>query len=121
MKRRRRRLSMPRFLWAIWLLLNDSLAPGSVVFGLVLSFVLVWAAAPLRPLRAFPKKPWTSAKLICHVAADIAASNVAVARLICSGRHASPKPGFVKIPLTLRDPHGLAALDRKSTRLNSSH
>src|SRR3546814_11639671 len=25
-------------------------------------------------------------------------------------RHASPKPGFVKIPLTLRDPHGLAAL-----------
>src|SRR3546814_18958659 len=106
MKRRRRRLSMPRFLWAIWLLLSDSLSPGSAVFGLALSFVLVWAAAPLRPLRAFPKKPWTSAKLICHVAADIAASNVAVARLICSGRHASPKPGFAKIPLKIGNAYG---------------
>src|SRR3546814_20736016 len=83
MKLSLRPLSMSRFRVALWVLLSDSLSPGRALFGLALSFVLVGAAAPRRPLRAFPKKPWTSAKLICHVAADIAASNVAVARLIC--------------------------------------
>lgn len=101
---------MPLFIWILWLLLDDSLTPGSVVLGLIVSIVLVRAAAPLRPLRAFPKHPLTTLKLLARVISDVTVSNIAVARLIWLGKHAPPTPGFVKIPLTLRDPHGLAAL-----------
>src|SRR3546814_3196916 len=87
--------------------------------------------------------------LIWHVAVDITKSNIAVARIIWLGKHADATPGFLKIPLRIRDPHGLAALacivtytpgtersdyseaeqlltlhvmeERKSKRLNSSH
>src|SRR3546814_15389404 len=37
-------------------------------------------------------------------------SNIAVARIIWLGKHADATPGFLKIPLRIRDPHGLAAL-----------
>src|SRR3546814_14749208 len=48
--------------------------------------------------------------LIWHVAFDITKSNIAVARIIWLGKHADATPGFLKIPLRIRDPHGLAAL-----------
>lgn len=101
---------MPLFIWILWLLLDDSLTPGSAVLGLIVAIVLVRAAAPLRPLRAFPKHPLTTLKLLARVISDVTVSNITVARLIWLGKHAPPTPGFVKIPLTLRDPHGLAAL-----------
>ena len=110
MKKRRFQLWMPLFLWAMWLLLNDSLSAGNIVLGLVIALVLTWAATPLRPLRAFPRHPWTACRLIAHVAIDVVASNFAVARLILSGRSKVPRRSFVRIPLDLRDPHGLAAL-----------
>lgn len=104
------RLAMPLFIWIVWLLLDDSLTPGSIVLGLIVSIVLVRAAAPLRPLHAFPKHPLITLKLLYRVISDVAVSNIAVARHIWLGRRAPPAPGFVDIPLTLRDPHGLAAL-----------
>jgi len=110
MKRFLYRLVLPAFLWGMWLLLDGAPTPGQILVGLALACALAWAAAPLRPLRAFPKRPWVAARLAGVVLADIAASNLAVARLIWLGRRARATPGFVKIPLTLRDPHGLAAL-----------
>lgn len=110
MKKHLYRLAMPLFIWIVWLLLDDSLTPGSAVLGLIVSVVLVRAAAPLRPLRAFPKHPLTTLRLLCRVVGDMAVSGIAVARFVWLGRRAPPAPGFVDIPLTLRDPHGLAAL-----------
>jgi multicomponent K+:H+ antiporter subunit E len=110
MKRFGYRLLMPLFLWLMWLLLNGSGSAGQMALGLALSIALTCAAAPLRPLRAFPKRPLTMAKLFCIVSGDILRSNLAVARIIWLGPRAKATPGFVQIPLTLRDPHGLAAL-----------
>lgn len=103
-------LPMPVFLVALWLLLNDTVSPGHIVLGIALSLLLIWAGSALRPLRARPKRPLTALKLMCNVAADIIRSNIAVGRLIWLGRRAAMTPGFVKIPIELTDPHGLAAL-----------
>ncbi|RTZ47636.1 Na+/H+ antiporter subunit E [Candidimonas sp. SYP-B2681] len=110
MRRSANWLFLPAMLLVLWLLLNDTLSVGQVVLGSILALLLGWAAMALRPLQAYPKHPLVIIKLICHVALDITLSNVAVARIIWLGRHSQATPGFIKIPLRIRDPHGLAAL-----------
>lgn len=102
-------LIMPALLLAIWLLLNETIAADQIVLGAILALLLSWAAMALRPLRSRPKRPWVLLRLLWHVIIDITKSNIAVARLIWLGPH-SHTPGFIRIPIALRDPHGLAAL-----------
>lgn len=102
-------LVLPCILLAVWLLLNRSFAPEQIVLGAILALLLAWAAMPLRPLRSTPKHPWKLITLMARVIADIVRSNIQVARLIWLGPK-SHTPGFMRIPLTLRDPHGLALL-----------
>ncbi|MFA5488093.1 MAG: Na+/H+ antiporter subunit E [Candidimonas sp.] len=104
------KLLLPACLLVIWLMLNDSMSAGQILLGAVLAVLLSWAATTLRPLRAHPKHPWTILKLIWHVAIDITRSNIAVARIVWLGSKANATPGFIKIPLRLKDPHALAAL-----------
>lgn len=103
------RLLLPLLLLALWLLLNDSLSPGQIILGAILSLLLGWAAVALRPVYSRPKRLVVLATLVGHVVIDIVRSNINVARLIWQG-HASHTPGFIKIPIHLQDPHGLAAL-----------
>jgi len=102
-------LMLPGLLLVIWLLLNRSLASSHVVLGAVLALGLAWLAMALRPLRAKPKRPWLLLGLFGRVVVDIVRSNLQVARLVWRGPQ-SHTPGFMKIPLALRDPHGLALL-----------
>lgn len=110
MRRYLNRLILPLLLLALWLLLNDTLSPGQLALGATLAILLGWAATRLRPLQAYPKKPLVAARLIGHVAKDIARSNIAVAFIIWKGDKADRNSGFLKVPLRIRDPHGLAAL-----------
>ncbi len=110
MKRYLNLLILPAALLAVWLLLNDSLSPGQIVLGAILAALLAWAASALRPLRSSPKHLPTVLRLCAHVAIDITKSNIAVARIIWLGARANASPGFIKIPLRIRDAHGLAAL-----------
>lgn len=112
MKRLLDPLVLPALLLALWLLLNDSLSAGQIALGLLLAILLTaaLAASQLRPLRASPRHPLIALKLIGQVAWDIAKSNIAVARIIWQGKRSDATPGFIQIPLRLRDPHGLAAL-----------
>jgi len=105
-------LPLPCLLLALWLLLNDSLSAGQITLGVLLALTLTGAlaASQLRPLRAHPRRLLLAVRLLAHVAWDIAVSNVAVACIIWKGRKADITPGFIRIPLRLRDPHGLAAL-----------
>jgi len=102
-------LILPCILLLVWLLLNRSLASSHVVLGAALALGLAWLAMSLRPLRARPKRPWLLLALFARVAVDIVRSNIAVAQLVWRGPQ-SHTPGFMQIPLTLRDPHGLALL-----------
>ena len=109
MKRLISSLALPAMLTLLWLVLNNTVEPSQILLGAVLSVALVRAGAALRPLHSHLRKPWKIARLLCVVALDVARSNLAVGRLIWS-RRAQPTPGFIRIPLDLRNPHGLAFL-----------
>lgn len=102
-------LLLPCLLLFFWLMLNRSLSPGHIAFGLILSLLLAWAAMALRPVRSRPKRPLTIMKLAFDVLVDIIRSNIDVAVLIWRGPD-SHIPRFLKIPIALRDPHALALL-----------
>lgn len=95
----------------LWLLLNQTVAPGQVVLALLIAAALSWLASTLRPLGARVRNPQAIAVLLVTVLADVVRSNFAVALIVLGlvrGRRVNS--GFLDIPLELRDPHGLAAL-----------
>jgi len=93
----------------IWLVFNQSLAPGAILLGIVLGIVLARAYALLKPPKAHVRNCLLLARLLLRVIADIVRSNLAVARLVLR-RDGRVHSGFVAIPLTLTDRHGLAVL-----------
>jgi len=98
-------------LTALWLLLNQSLAAAQILLGVVLAVLFTWAASILRPLRARIRRLDIAALLILVVIRDIVLGNLQVARIVLDPRGPRTlRSGFVRIPLELRDPHGLAAL-----------
>ncbi|MDY0272428.1 MAG: Na+/H+ antiporter subunit E [Advenella sp.] len=103
-------LPMTAFLLLIWMLLANALSIGQFILGAILSLGLILASQRLRPLHGHPKKTLTILKLIFLVIVDIAYSNWVVGILILKGKKAHRTPGFINIPLDLRDPHGLAML-----------
>ena len=96
-------------LLALWLVLNQSVSPGHVVLGALLAVALPWITAPLRPLPVRIRRPLVALRLVAIVARDVVASNLEVAWSVVKGSSA-PRAAFVRIPLELRDPSGLAAL-----------
>jgi len=97
-------------LLGLWLLLNRSLSAGHIVLGSVLALAVPLVTAGLRPLPVRIRKPGTVLRLALTVMADTVQSNLAVARLLLMpGRRRHP-PGFVHIPLDMRDPNALAVL-----------
>jgi multicomponent K+:H+ antiporter subunit E len=100
---------MSAFLFVVWLLLNQSVSIGHIVLGCLFAIIGGWAMAAVEPPRASVRRPGAILHLAALVLADILRSNVAVARIIL-GLAPPSTSGFVKIPLDLRSPHGLAAL-----------
>ena len=94
----------------MWIVLNDSVAPGHLVLGLLMGLVGGAVYARLEPPRGRPGKfVLPATMLIWLVLVDIIRSNIAVLRIAlwpARGRIA----GFLAIPLALRDPRGLAVL-----------
>ncbi|MGE3771783.1 MAG: Na+/H+ antiporter subunit E [Gammaproteobacteria bacterium] len=98
-------------LTALWLLLNQTVSPGHLLLGAVLSTALAWGGSTLRPLHARLRRLDVAAALAFVVLLDIVRSNIAVARIVLSPRrNRNLHSGFLDIPLELRDPHGLATL-----------
>lgn len=98
-------------LLGMWLLLNQSLALGQILLGFVLALAVAYASSVLRPVQPAFKRPHLALTLLVRVLGDIVRSNVGVARIVLGlVRDRQVRAGFVKIPLELRDPHGLAVL-----------
>jgi multicomponent K+:H+ antiporter subunit E len=103
-------LILPALLFVLWLVLNESMSAGQIALGIALALWFTWAASRLRPLRARPRRLWKVIPLFLRVTLDIIKSNIAVARLILNPRRNEFSPGVILIPLTMREPHGLAML-----------
>ena len=94
-----------------WLLLVQSLAPGSILLGSLFAIVGSWALASLAPQRAHLRRLAVVPGLLRDVLVEVVRSNNAVAQIIlrpATGR--TRRAGFVHVPLDMRDPYGLAAL-----------
>lgn len=96
---------------AMWLVLNDTLAPGQVLLGVLFALVLGGWAARMRPLRPVLRRPHLALGLLWAVFVDILRSNIGVGRIVLGlVRRRVIHSGFLDIPLDLHDPHGLAVL-----------
>lgn len=93
----------------MWLLLT-SFSPGQFLLGAVVAVAASRAMAALHPskprLRRWQLIPW----LFGIVLLDILLSNIAVTWIILRGGRRRGAPGFVAIPLELRDRTALAVL-----------
>lgn len=98
------------FLFALWLVLNQSIAPAHLALGALLAVVVPAVTAGTRPLRPRIRRPWLLPRLALVVLFDVLVSSVRVSLVILGGPQRRQRSGFMDVPLELRDPHGLAVL-----------
>jgi len=94
----------------LWLLLNQAFSLAHILLGCAIALFAGWILAPLEPPKARLRRPAIILRLAALVIVDIVRSNIAVARIILGLQGRGWTPGFVEIPLELRDRYGLAAL-----------
>jgi multicomponent K+:H+ antiporter subunit E len=97
------------FLFAIWLVLNQSVSPGNILLGMLFAYIGAWTITAIEPPKVSVRSPGAILKLAALVIFDIMRSNIAVARII-TGLAKPAKSGFVRIPLDLQNSGGLAIL-----------
>lgn len=95
-----------------WLLLAGSVSAGSVLLGGLLGIGGAWLLASLAPPRGRLRRLALLPGLLSDVLVEVVRSNNAVARIILRPATAGRmrRAGFVRIPLEMRAPYGLAAL-----------
>lgn len=96
-------------LWLLWLMLNQSLALVHVMFGGLLAVAVPLLVAPLRPTPVRVSRPLVAIRLLFYSLVEILRSSFNVCMLILFSKK-SLNSKFIRIPLDLRDPHGLAIL-----------
>lgn len=94
---------------AIWLLLNNSLAPGQVLLGLLLGWAIPRFTLAFWPERVRIRAPRRLLRFAAVFLRDVLVANLAVARLILAGPRAL-RPAFVVVPLDLGNDLALSLL-----------
>lgn len=94
----------------IWLLLNQSAAPGTIVMGTILSVALGWVTLKLTPTRSHPRRILRTLRFSASVVLDVIRSNIAVALVILRVGRRAPNSGFLTVDLDLEDENALALL-----------
>ena len=94
-----------------WLLLNESLEPAQILLGAMLAVVVPLLTRSLQPL-AYPRvaKPFLLLRLLGMALIEIIRSCFNVSWLILSPRRDNLNSQFIRIPLDIRNPYGLALL-----------
>lgn len=93
----------------MWMAMNG-FTLGHFLLGTLIALIASLFTVALEPDKPRLRKWWKIPWLILIVTIDIAKSNYEVIRIILSGRRRTITPGFVTIPLELRDRTGLAIL-----------
>lgn len=96
-------------LFAVWLLLYNTVHPAHIVLAAFLAVAIPHLTARFSPPKPHIKQPLTILILGIIVLIDIVKSNIIVARLIL-GREANIRPRFVSIPLDITDNYAKVAL-----------
>ena len=92
-------------LTVIWLLLNNSAAPGQIMLGLLLGWAIPLFTQAFWPEPVRIYRPGALLRLVSVFFHDVLIANLTVARLVLAGPQAL-HPMFVQVPLDLH--HDLA-------------
>ena len=96
-------------LFVMWLLLTQSFSAGQVILGAVVA-VLAGASMSILRRRSSRIMSWSKlGKLAAIVVADVARSNIAVAKIVLSPK-SERNSSFIRLHLQLRDEQALAIL-----------
>lgn len=96
-------------LWLVWLLLNNTIAPGHMVLGAILAVVIPLLTSSFWAEKVCIRHPLTLFKFIGIVFWDIMVANVIVAKLIL-GNKDNLQPKFLHIPLDIEHPLAIGLL-----------
>lgn len=96
----------------LWLLLQQSADPGNLLLGLMLAFGVPLLTRPFFHPIGFPrlKKPIQLLRLLAVAGIEIVRSCFNVSRIILFARADGLNSRFIRIPLDLKNPYGLALL-----------
>ncbi|MFA7094908.1 MAG: Na+/H+ antiporter subunit E [Gammaproteobacteria bacterium] len=94
-----------------WLLLNQSVAPAHLLLGTLLAIAVPLLTRPLQPLGdPRPQRLLVLFRLLRMALAEIIRSAFNVSRIILFTNPKGVNSQFIRIPLDLRNPYGLALL-----------
>jgi multicomponent K+:H+ antiporter subunit E len=95
----------------MWLLLNQSIEPAHWLLGVTLGIVAPLLSRPLQPHGyARIRRPLALLRLLWFSAIEIIRSCFSVTMIVLLRRSADINSQFIRVPLDLRSPHGLALL-----------
>ena len=95
--------------FAVWLLLNNTLDPAHLLLAALLALGIPLVVAPMRGPAPRIRRWDVAIRLAAIVLWDIVLSNIDVARRIL-GPERAIQPRFIWLPLSLRSPHGVLTL-----------
>lgn len=94
-----------------WLLLNQSVEPVHLLLGALLALVVPLLTRPLQPLGdPRPRRLRVLFRLLSMALVEIIRSAFNVSRIILFANPQGVNSQFIRIPLDLRNPYGLALL-----------
>lgn len=101
--------SLSLLLWAIWILVNNSFAPGHLVLGGGLAILIPIATSGFWPEPVRLRHPWLAINYAVRLALDILTANLQVAVWIIRPNRRL-QPAFIRYELELRSPLAISFL-----------
>jgi len=98
-------------LCVLWLLLNQSVEPAHLLLGAAIGIAAPLLTRKLQPF-GYPRlrAPLQLVRLLAFASVEVVRSCFNVSRIILFADHAKVNSQFIRVPLTIRDPYGLAVL-----------
>ena len=93
----------------VWLLLNNTVAPGHIVLGTILAILIPWFSSSFWEEKVCLKNPWVFFKFAIVVIYDIVVANITVAKQVL-GSNSDLKPKLFKLPIKIEHPIGISIL-----------
>ena len=103
-----RALSLVLFL--VWVVLNQSLDPGTLLLAAIFAVGVPLLTRSVRPASVRMRRPLLVLRLIARVAYDLVISARDVGWLLITRRTRDIHSHFVQVPLDTRDPNALAGI-----------
>lgn len=97
-------------LLGIWMVLNRDYSLGQWLLGILVALIVPILTNSLRPNPVKIKNLWLAVRLFFLVGYDVIIWNWRVLRGTIATSDKQPQGGFIKVPLDMKDPAGLAVL-----------